>query len=399
MDSLSGKRQINSGLNIMNKLLIKYSDKLVSSSLAEKGAPLLAGLDAELVWNRNAPEQEELKKLFEQLNINSLLFCEPKEPYKSIIDFLAENSEGKITPSDCETRTFLHDLPVIENFNATDIAEALSVRKSVIIPGKGIVTYGTVSPEQAFVFYSSVCFACFVKFYSDFLYLSKRNKLTDSYKKVFDKITPLIKPVENTPPKLMEGPFEREEDAYAAISQAGRKTVEYKLVDSYFGNVSYLLGNTLYISQTGSSLDELEGCIDPCPLDKSSCAAITASSEYSAHRQVVVSTDYKAILHGHPAFSVIMSMDCEKDSCHNIGKCHLLCEEKRSLGDIPIVPGEVGTGKYGLCNTLPPAIQNARGVIVYGHGLFAKGRNDFTDAFATLVDVERFAYKKYFKNI
>ncbi len=45
-----------------------------------------------------------------------------------------------------------------------------------------------------------------------------------------------------------------------SMIEAGRKTIEYELVDSYFGNLSYYWNDTLYISQTGSCLDELEGC-------------------------------------------------------------------------------------------------------------------------------------------
>ena len=63
--------------------------------------------------------------------------------------------------------------------------------------------------------------------------------------------------------------------------EAGHQTVAYRLVDSYFGNISCRLGDTVYISQTGSSLDALAGCIDPCPLDDSSCAGITAWREIS----------------------------------------------------------------------------------------------------------------------
>jgi hypothetical protein len=65
------------------------------------------------------------------------------------------------------------------------------------------------------------------------------------------------------------------------------------------------------------------------------------------------------------------------------------------VGDVPIVPGEVGTGRYGLSRTLPPAVEGRRGAIVYGHGLFTVGRIDFTDAFANLVDIERMCLSAY----
>jgi ribulose-5-phosphate 4-epimerase/fuculose-1-phosphate aldolase len=181
-------------------------------------------------------------------------------------------------------------------------------------------------------------------------------------------------------------------------------------VDSYFGNISYRLGDTILISQTGSSLDELGPCIDPCRMDGSSCAGITASSEYSAHKAVYEAEgNARAILHGHPRFSVILSLDCERLDCPRLGECHRACDTPRAVTDptggldVPIVPGEVGTGPFGLCNTLPQALVGTagdrRGAIVYGHGLFTLGAVDFRDAFATLMDVEHFCRAEYFRRV
>lgn len=383
----------------MKQLVDKYARKLAESGLCALGAPVIGGLDAELVWNRPDPACAELEKVFAGLNINSLLFAEPAEPYRAIINYLARRADGAIQPSDCETRTMLHDLPVIPHFEAGAIVRALKQRKSVIIPERGMVTWGTVSPEQAFIFYSSVCFACFVKFFADCLADRRAGHLSREQRDIIDKTVPLLDAFPGTPPPLMTGPFASEDAAYRAVSEAGRVTVEHHLVDSFFGNVSCRYGDTLYISQTGSSLDELEGCIDPCPLDGSSCAGITASSELSAHRQIVLNTGMNAVLHGHPKFSVILSMDCEKKDCPLDGQCHIRCADPRFIEDIPIVPGEVGAGPFGLCNTLPPAMQGRRGVIVYGHGLFTVAKHDFNTAFANLLDIERRCREMYFERM
>lgn len=383
----------------MKELVEKYERKLVASGMAEKGAPLIGGLDAELVWNRPDAGCAELEKIFGRLNINSLLFSEPAEPYRSFIEYLARRADGAIYPHDSETRTFMHDLPVVRDFEAAQIAEALKQRKSVIVPGHGIVTWGTVSPEQAFVFYSSVCFACFVKFFSDYLTDSRAGTVSKEARRIFAAALPRLEPLPENPPTLMPAPFTSEEEVYRAVSEAGRLTVEHHLVDSYFGNVSLRYGNCLYISQTTSSLDELEGCIDPCPLDGSSCAGVTASSEFTAHRDVVLRTGMNGVLHGHPKFSVIISMDCERVDCEFKGKCHIKCPEKRFIEDIPIVPGESGTGPLGLSNTMPPAMEGRRGVIVYGHGLFTVGRVDLNEAFASLLSIERMCRDAYFRRV
>ncbi len=383
----------------MLELVRKYARKLVAAGLAEE--PLIGGLDAELVWNREDDACDELRKVFDGLNINALLFSKPAEPYFSIIEYLASTNEDAIYPNDCETRTFLHDLPVVKDFEASLIIEALKKRKSVIVPGHGIVTWGTVSPEQAFIFYSSVCFACFVKFFYDYLEDHRARTTSDEQRRVFKIAMEKLDDIPDVPPELANGPLADEESVYRAMSEVGRKTVEYHLVDSFFGNLSFRYMDTLYISQTTSSLDELEGCIDPSPLDGSSCAGITASSELTAHREVMLRTGMDAILHGHPKFSVIMSMDCLKQDCELDGQCHVRCPEDRfivdgQLGRIPIVPGEVGTGPRGLCNTLPPAMKGHAGVIVYGHGLFTVSKGDFNKAFANMLAIEKTCRKTYF---
>jgi ribulose-5-phosphate 4-epimerase/fuculose-1-phosphate aldolase len=185
-----------------------------------------------------------------------------------------------------------------------------------------------------------------------------------------------------------------------AMDQAGKMVVGYKLVDSFFGNISYLYGDTLYISQTSSSLDELVGHIDPCPLDNSTSAGITASSELPAHRDILQKTGHLAVLHGHPKFSVIMSMDCDRrGNCDREGECFRRCPEERDVRGYPVVPGEVGTGPFGLCRTVPPAIEEDRGVIVYGHGVFTTGARDFNQALQGLLDVERNCREEYLRRI
>ncbi|MDD5099955.1 MAG: rRNA adenine dimethylase, partial [Syntrophales bacterium] len=153
----------------MEELIGKYARKLVESRYAESGEPLLGAVDADLVWNREDPVRSVLEQVFAGLNIQSLLFSRPAEPYRTVIDFLAEQADGVIFPEDTETRTFFHDLPVAPAFDPQEMIAALKERKCVIVPERGIVTFGTVSPEQAFITFCSVCFAAFVKFFADYV--------------------------------------------------------------------------------------------------------------------------------------------------------------------------------------------------------------------------------------
>jgi ribulose-5-phosphate 4-epimerase/fuculose-1-phosphate aldolase len=405
----------------MDDLIRKYADKLIHAGLAVSegpGAPLIGGLDKALVWNRRAPEIPVLTTVFEHLNINSLVHLRPGPPYDRIIGFLSDRAlkgSGRITPGDCESRTFLHDLPVADRYEAAPIVDALSRRKTVIIqsrktettsPGPAVIVPGTVTPEQGFVHVSSVCFACFVKFLSDYLWILKTGRTDPEMDAVYQQILPFLE--ESGPgaghgiAHLVQGPFSDDTQVTEAMSQAGKQVVAHGLVDSFFGNVSYCLNHILYISQTGAALDELAGCIDPVPLDGSSSAGITASSELSAHLEIIARTGCRAILHGHPRFSVILSMDCDPDqkaACAFNTRCHTHCPVPRHIGTIPIVPGEVGTGPFGLCHTLPNAFDTSDTVIVYGHGVFATGDVDFIPAFSHMTAVETLCKNHYLDQV
>jgi ribulose-5-phosphate 4-epimerase/fuculose-1-phosphate aldolase len=386
----------------MEQLIEKYVGKLVSTKLVAKDDIHLGVMDDELIWNRNNSSTEILKDLFSTLNINSILFARPSEPYRSIIDFLAETSDGTIYPKDTETRTFLHDLPVSDSFDSISLTKNLKLRKGVIIPQKGLVTYGIVSPEQAYVFFSSICFATFVKFFSDYLNHKREKSTSTKEEEVFKKVVSFLPDLPNNSPDLLQGPFLTDDTIYKAMCEVGKKTVEYGLVDSYFGNISYFHNSTIYISQTGTSLEELEGVIDPVPLDGTSCTGVTASSELSAHRGVYEKSNIKTILHGHPKFSVILSMDCmERKSCPNSNSCHINCTKNRTVVNTPIITGEVGTGPRGLWKTLPNALckENIKGAIVYGHGVFTSGTKDFNTPFKTLLETEINCKKTYFNLI
>ena len=87
-------------------------------------------------------------------------------------------------------------------------------------------------------------------------------------------------------------------------------------------------------------------------------------------------------------------MLCDDMKCANRGLCHINCSKGRFMQDVPIVPGEVGTGEKGLATTLPPALKG-RGAIVYGHGLFTTGTKDFREAFLNLLDIEKKAFIQY----
>jgi len=264
----------------------------------------------------------------------------------------------------------------------------------VIAEGVGIVASGPVTLEQAYIHYSSVFHAAFVKYLLDALQagfvLPGEAEAFRSFRETF------LQPLTAEGLRFRAAPLDAPEEVLAEIRAVGRYTVLRGLVDSFFGNISYRVGETIFISQTAASLDELAGCIDPVPMDNRSTTGITASSELLAHRRIYEATGARAILHGHPKFAVAMSMLCDVKDCP-VKDCWKDCTRVRMLGDTPIVAGEIGAG--GLAVRVPPVIGGPGKAIVYGHGVFAIGRDGFEEAFRSMVDVENGCREEYFRRL
>ncbi|MCD8553248.1 class II aldolase/adducin family protein [Seleniivibrio sp.] len=372
-------------------LFDKYLNKLKLSKLADKAIYIVTE-DTVTIYGDTA--DKELSEIASHIKTYSLLFVRPAEPFMSALEAAAKG--GEFAPNDSETRTFLHTVPVADSFS--EVPDALKRRKAVFVRGQGIATAAPFGAEQAFIFASSVIFSGFVKFFAD---AGEAALLGKPYDKelTLELLNSYIKRFAvNDTPSLDKDIFQSEQSILSAMAQAGRTTVYLGLVDSFFGNISVFEGKNIYISRTGSSLDELENETDICPLDESTCTGLTASSELASHRRIYETTDKKVILHAHPRFAVIMSMMCA-EKCENRGKCHYACTKERYIGKVPIVSGEVGNGPRAMVNTLPPAMKKSDSVTVYGHGVFTVSAGDFNEALRLLTETETAALKEYQKII
>lgn len=379
----------------------KYRFKLLRDRIAEPESIRFYRLDDRVIAQRDDEWLPVFVQVFEGLNITALLLACPPLAVADALVASAGTGVDRIVPKDSETKTFHHDFPFLRKedwqgrsveVRAARITGCLKKRKAVILEGLGLIGAGSVTVEQAYIAYSTVFHASFLKFCLDILERGFRN---DGERNVFGEMRRTWGGmVDVSGVALGSGPFVHESAVLDEITAAGRATVERGLVDSFFGNISYFDGRTIYISQTASSLDELEGHIDPVPLDRSSTAGLSASSELPAHRAIYQSSDFRAILHGHPKFSVILSMFCEEKNCA-IKDCGRDCRRKRSVCGVPIVPGELGAG--GLARTVPPAVRETGTCIVYGHGVFTAGERDFREAFERMVHVENRCREEYFR--
>jgi ribulose-5-phosphate 4-epimerase/fuculose-1-phosphate aldolase len=395
----------------MHGHITKYTNKILRDRTAVPDSIRFYVLDDRIVTNRDDEWLPVFNEVFNHLNITALLFAKTSLSFADILVGRTDSASKKLVPKDSETKIFLHDIPFIREREwvkkpkaelAAMIVCCLKDRKAVIIQNLGVVATGGLTVEQAFISYSTVFHTTFVKYLLDLLMegykLPDERKHFDDFKNSWLKL-PDLRDL-NFSPGPLEGSaewasqIEKRERISNEICRVGRYTIEKGYVDSFFGNISYFDGKTIYISQTASSLDELKGHIDPVPLDNSSTAGLSASSELPAHRGIYISSNYHAILHGHPKFSVIMSMFCEEVDCH-IEDCNRFCNRRRSVCGIPIVAGETGAG--GLAKSVPLAIKGTGVCIAYGHGIFSAGEKDFQEAFTKMAEAEDKCREGYFE--
>ena len=383
----------------MRDQIAKYAGKLLADRSALPGNVAIAAHDDAILSEGNPGLARLCEKILSSLSCLGLVAARPSLPFADSLVRRAKAGESRIVPRDTETRTFLHDIPFLRREElgedaAARISSLLGNRKGMIAEGFGIVAGGTVTIEQAYVHYSSVFHAAFVKYLLDLLadgfLLPGEREAFESFRRDW------LRPLSADGLAFRSGPLEHPEEILSEVAAVGRYTVERGLVDSFFGNLSCRAGGTIYISQTAASLDELPGRIDPVPADNSSTAGITASSELPAHRRIYEESGARAILHGHPKFAVAMSMLCEEKGCP-VRDCWRDCDKVRLLGDTPVVAGEIGAG--GLAGRVPPVIASPRKAVVYGHGVFTLGRTDFAEAFHSMVAVENWCREEYFRRL
>ena len=181
-------------------------------------------------------------------------------------------------------------------------------------------------------------------------------------------------------PKLLSGPFETEDEAVNAVVEAGKAISKLKFAGTVFGNVSVRVNDRLFISATGTELGKLEDQVVMSDLKGNSLNGLQPSSELPAHLEIVNNSSSTCILHAHPFYTVVMSM------IKGIGK--------KAFG-VPIVGGEVGGGKKGLSNTVPPALKEYSIAIVHRHGPFAADEVDFNRPLSDIYKLEKSCRKRY----
>ncbi len=378
----------------MNDKLFYYQSKLESDGCSKPGRVAMFTQDDAIAAVGPDDLLDIGKRVIRDLGLPALVLYEPSLPFYNFI-IKKVTCGNTIVPTDTETRTFLHDIPFIRKAESDDklttrLTEMLGKRKGVMVENLGIITVGPVTLEQAYINASSLFHAVFVKYLLD---LQQCGFSSEKEREEFNDFKQhWLKPLIYPDPPFRTGLLMNPKDIYNEMTRTGSEMVKAHLVDSAFGNISCKSGDVIYISQTGASLDALDDCIDPVPLDNSSTCGITASSELLAHRLIYEQMGDGVILHGHPKFSIIMSMLCDNTECTE-EECWNRCPVVRTCRDVPIVSGEIGAG--GLAEKISPVIRDSGRVIVFGHGVFTSGRN-FNEAFEALLQTEVACREEYF---
>ncbi len=384
----------------MHDQIATYTAKLISDGSALAGRIAFAAQDDIMISDGEPTLAALSESVLSRLNCLALAAAAPSLPFADFLIQRGASHEHDIVPRDTETRTFLHDIPIVrKNEIGSDpamiIATLLGNRKGIVVEGVGIIATGALTVEQAYINWSSVFHSTYIKYLEDLL---EHGFMLPGEEDAFEHFRrESLQPLSSDGLEFRQGPFSEKNVILEEIARVGRYTVQRRLVDSFFGNISYSNGDLIYISQTASSLDDLPGCIDPVPFENSSTVGITASSELVAHRSIFETTGCRAVLHGHPRFAVVMSMICdEKESCR-VTDCWKDCAKVRFLGETPVVAGEIGAG--GIARNVPPVIGKTGSAVVYGHGVFSIGMTDFREAFQGLVDVENWCRTEYFRRL
>lgn len=179
-------------------------------------------------------------------------------------------------------------------------------------------------------------------------------------------------------------------DAWQEIARFGRKVVSSGLTSSRFGNISILRDDKIFITATGSMLDELDSStvveVDlehACEMDK------IASIETCVHRAIYLKTSKTAIIHTHSPYAVALSM-LEVGAVEPIDSEGVLL-----LGEMPIIEGQLGSDNLARAASL--ALQSHLACIVRGHGVFAAGWS-LREAYTTACMAEHSSQVRYLVN-
>ncbi len=152
--------------------------------------------------------------------------------------------------------------------------------------------------------------------------------------------------------------------AIADMIRIGKKLGRLRLIDGASGNMSCRIEDYIVITKTGSILDELT------PQDfvtlKLGEESKDASSDLIVHNAIYRKTDYKAVLHCHGIYNVVLSFIYDEIVPMDL-------EGNMFLGSVRVVEGEFKSEE--LADEIAREVAKNGVVVVKGHGIYSAGTN------------------------
>ena len=149
----------------------------------------------------------------------------------------------------------------------------------------------------------------------------------------------------------------------------GKKLGELRLVDGASGNMSCRVGDFMLITRSGSILDELTPQDFVYVKIGEFCEGI--SSDWKVHREIYEKTDYKAVLHCHGIYNVVLSLMQDVIVPKDL-------EGGIFLRKVRVVDGEFGSEE--VAKAIADEIARNGITIHRGHGIYSAGES-VTEAF------------------
>jgi len=177
--------------------------------------------------------------------------------------------------------------------------------------------------------------------------------------------------------------------------KAGQDLASEGLIHSTAGNMSIRKGDVIYVTRHGARIGSLKfnDIVRVNLLDDRKDAQADASVEVKVHRSIYNSApEISAIIHAHPVYSIVLSLDSEKIECID-------CEGQFYLPQVPVLFQCAETiGSECVESNLPALMSSHKIVVVRGHGVFSCGKT-FDEAFGYISVLESASKIIYLKRM
>lgn len=156
-------------------------------------------------------------------------------------------------------------------------------------------------------------------------------------------------------------------DRIKMFTDIGRDIFVSRLISSHGGNMSVRVGESIFITATGSQLGRLsEDTVVEVPLVGPSERDSLASSELVVHRKIYDVTGAGAIVHTHSPHTIFRSMI--EDAIEPIDS-----EARLFIPRVPVVSSPQTVGSAYAAELLASALLESPVAVLRGHGPFAIG--------------------------